>query len=1022
MKAIIRNHICLALLALPAVAQESSPTSPELEKAIAVEELEHDLRGAAELYGHLAAATNISKELRARANLRLGLAYRKLGDEAKALAALKLAANGEGDAAKNAAAALEGGVAKPKEDLELQKQAQAALGRASQSLLGLKGLQYIEHYQIYLGCWSPAAEDLVWLGSAAVPTIRREMEEWFSEDHFSHLTNGTRINGVALPAQFGSTFHAHMASILWEIGSPEARAYLSELASSPDLNRSMAAARGLVECGALKPSMIELYVELVTNPKAPIQVVRMANSAAAQTNPRRTPILAELSAAQFLSLVNTVPHAVAVDLWRKMDELRYPVKDLEDPERNLAGTLRSMLESPHPGLNQIGYKVLERYGLQSSSLRVLTLDFFDRYPAKFRLERARERQFIGGDGAGGARGAEAQTDEMQRFVDAVKRAGPRPEKQGNSTTQSTVIETISKVYLDYGDHHILPVVTILTENGYWNSKNVSSWLYANQAPELVRQVTQLMVTSSVFDGSARWLSEQEFGAGDVPGLIAAMERLRVKGLQYRRENPGESQYSGSTWNAWLRVLSELSRVNTSASQSYILSLANGEYEAVVSYMLSRSRDEGAHGMEPALRELLNSPAADSFPDSIPRFRTQALVRLVELGDVETMLKTEKWSTYELVGMDQIVPQLVGADDVQGSPLALISSYTTRKGKKTSVHGYSPPQLAKIWEHHLNQPNLFPDSNAFEFAGLAMRVHNATSPEVFQGVIEPACRAWIRRLEAKDISISKMEQRGLGTLQRFCLRPEIQSMFGNRGWEELLTRSFASETAQVAEGAVGGIQGKASMRWEPQVRSWLFDTEVGATALWSLTDLGVYLSDDEVKAIAAGDNKDLRDSLLDVLNQVAPDVPVEHLTPFLSDADEHSRRSACVALAKKLDAGAVPGLLSLLGDTEVKVRDAAKLALEQIRFYHDEKARWERFFQGQEVSTVGAAQRLLQQAGEGQPTEQRVLAIRSLGTLGTPEVLPFLIDWVASGPPEVISAAKSAIERIHLAGGAKADVK
>lgn len=150
--------------------------------------------------------------------------------------------------------------------------------------------------------------------------------------------------------------------------------------------------------------------------------------------------------------------------------------------------------------------------------------------------------------------------------------------------------------------------------------------------------------------------------------------------------------------------------------------------------------------------------------------------------------------------------------------------------------------------------------------------------------------------------------------------------------------------------------------------------------------------------------------------------VELVFPLLSDSGGGIRTLACQMLAHRLDAKAVPALLNVLGDGNEAVRTAAKEALEQIRFYHDEKARWERFFNGQEVSMVGAAQRLLQQAAPDQPLAQRLLAIRSLGTLGTPEVLPFLIDWIAQGSPEVGLAAKKAMDQIHLAGGAAVDVK
>lgn len=1036
MKSIIRNHICLGLLAFPAFAQEAPVTSPAFEKAVAVEELEHDLRGAAELYEHLAAATNTSKELRARANLRLGLAYRKLGDEQKALAALKLAASGKGSVSKQAALAIGQGVGDPAENQELQFQAAAALKRAETAFRESANLQYSEQHGIYLGGWSAAGEDLVWLGASAVPTIRMGYEmtpTTVSQDTFVYVgPDGKPVPKDSIPNSSSKAadsrnfrneilkpaYRAYLASILWEIGSPEAREFLSELGTSSDSSRSMAAARGLLECGQLNPGMIELYLELVSNPKVPIQVVRTANSAAARTNPRRGPILTQLSAEQFLSLVNAVPQAVAVDLWRKLDGLGYKILDLENPSLNLAETIRSMLDSAHPGLNQIGFKVLGRYGLYSPDLRILTLDFLDRVPDGFKLTSFRSR-----------RGAvppviepSLRERELAHFTEAIVRVGHKPGKQSGQTIQAKVVESLGRIYFEQVGPMVLPVIMKMAENNYLDFDRVSKWLRQDGQSVQASDVTKLMVSSAVFDHSAHWFSLQELDGQHVPGLKAAMERLRAQGVKDRQQDPDGSMYSGTSWSLWLRFLEVLSHVDSPNARSYMVELAESEYQAVVSYVLSRSRDDGAQGFEPLLRKLLHSQARHSNPKTVPHSRTQVLVRLVELGDMETMMNPAAWSGFELVAMDRVKTQLSGVDASLRSPLSLISHVIRTKGGREGVHGYTASQMATLWTHHLANPELLPNSNAFEFVGTALRLGSSTSPMVFDGITVPATEAWIRRLEAKDFPTSKAELYGLQSLQSYCMDSDVQAKFAGEKWVELLALSFDSGNADVAEGAIRSIVDKHNLRWEPRVRSWLFDPKVGATALWSLDDLGAKLTDAEVQAIAASDNKDLRKSCLNRLNVMAPDVPVEHVRPFLEDSDSDVRYAACVALAEKLDSGAVPGLLSLLGDNEEKVRLAAKSALEQIRFYHDEKARWERFFQGQEVSTVGAAQRLLQQAAPDQPLAQRVLAIRALGTLGTPEVLPFLIDWVAQGPPEVASAAKSAIERIHLAGGATVDVK
>jgi hypothetical protein len=69
--------------------------------------------------------------------------------------------------------------------------------------------------------------------------------------------------------------------------------------------------------------------------------------------------------------------------------------------------------------------------------------------------------------------------------------------------------------------------------------------------------------------------------------------------------------------------------------------------------------------------------------------------------------------------------------------------------------------------------------------------------------------------------------------------------------------------------------------------------------------------------------------------------------------------------------------------------------------------------GLDASPTSAVEKLLLQSKPGAPPEQRLLAIRSLGTLGVPEALPFLIEWTQDVDANVAKAAKDAITQIHL---------
>lgn len=128
---------------------------------------------------------------------------------------------------------------------------------------------------------------------------------------------------------------------------------------------------------------------------------------------------------------------------------------------------------------------------------------------------------------------------------------------------------------------------------------------------------------------------------------------------------------------------------------------------------------------------------------------------------------------------------------------------------------------------------------------------------------------------------------------------------------------------------------------------------------------------------------------------------------------NDRDSIAQYLGAKVAVEAVPALLLLLQDPERYVREHAAEALTRIRFHHEQQAYWDRIVKGLDASPASAAEKLLLQAKPGAGKDQRVLAITSLGTLGVPEALPFLIEWTQDADADVAKAAKDAITAIHL---------
>lgn len=133
-----------------------------------------------------------------------------------------------------------------------------------------------------------------------------------------------------------------------------------------------------------------------------------------------------------------------------------------------------------------------------------------------------------------------------------------------------------------------------------------------------------------------------------------------------------------------------------------------------------------------------------------------------------------------------------------------------------------------------------------------------------------------------------------------------------------------------------------------------------------------------------------------------------LLPKHSDPDKVVRY-----LGDKFAVEAVPALLQLLQHEDSHLRQVASEALLKIRTVHEQKSYWDRITKGLDASPTSAVEKLLLQAKPGAPAEQRLLAITSLGTLGVPEALPFLIEWTQDADGNVAKAAKAAITQIHL---------
>lgn len=152
-----------------------------------------------------------------------------------------------------------------------------------------------------------------------------------------------------------------------------------------------------------------------------------------------------------------------------------------------------------------------------------------------------------------------------------------------------------------------------------------------------------------------------------------------------------------------------------------------------------------------------------------------------------------------------------------------------------------------------------------------------------------------------------------------------------------------------------------------------------------------------------------------IDQKNPEIQnLEHILPFLQDSDSSIVLTALRGFRRHLDAKHVPALVELTRSTHEDIRKSAQEILDAIRYYHEQKAFWERWLVHSGLG-ASAAEALVRQASPQEEKPIRLAAIASLGTLGDPEALPFLIHLMKDQDPEIAGAAKEAVVRINQRG-------
>jgi len=165
--------------------------------------------------------------------------------------------------------------------------------------------------------------------------------------------------------------------------------------------------------------------------------------------------------------------------------------------------------------------------------------------------------------------------------------------------------------------------------------------------------------------------------------------------------------------------------------------------------------------------------------------------------------------------------------------------------------------------------------------------------------------------------------------------------------------------------------------------------------------------DAVRPLAEDPEVSVRRSLAYPLARILP-ASKELMLVLLKDPDPQVSMKALSYLQPYLEPRDAPLLLKLCRSQDERLRKAARAALENLRFIQEQ----ERFWKSWGVRKgLGASplEVLFGQASPGNPRKTRLLALRSLGALGDPKALPFLIEQTKDKDPRIAAQAELSLQ-------------
>ncbi len=946
------THLSFALLLAAASPAQDLPLSPALERAIAADELEHDVPRAKELLRAVAEDAAQSDAVRRHAWLRLARLLWRTGEEAGD--ALAKAAVGEDAVAAAAREMLAQGKGDPEREAELLKRAAEAVEAA-------------------LGSWNEEGlrANALWFGAAAVPHAIRAFESSPSRSSMS-------IDGVNVHVS---------AALLWSLQGDSAGRFIREVLQSDDVERRHKVVSGL-------PLVATLPLERLDQ----LRVALRDADAAVVVRALRFGSMTSCQELLYLALdprdqVRGAAMAALVSWAVSRFRVASATEDVRADSEAIAAVLPRLLAATslddHRAAVQVAAlsSMFSRAGRASLAASLLAIDC----PTMGGLTFPQT----------GIDDWEGTTENAGVLRDVFVRLAP----VSGGRARETLARDLASAYLrSCWDRAALD--TALTALRHRFSDDVN-WVSRHATDADVGAVVAGLAGSDALRRVAPWLAQRDLPA-------AAFASLR------------DALSSAPNWQDDRALVLALGRTGHPDAAALLRSLPHpkADYANVVLQALtwnaSKRADAEAMG---ALRAQL----AASLPitETSPRPSIAAAVgTLVRLGDTDVVgMFADLASAFSWVtnanGVAQGVRVHVDASILPGSsgwperrtlgsPVAWLTHAQTNDGVVRWWHGYTAEQVRALWRRLL-APKDGEYGAAWDYAYAALQPlpdASGADPLLVQVVVE-AARARIAAVEemadAKELAVL------FGALEGGTLPESVRAPV-----RDLREAAFTARAEKARVAAIQSLAAPFDAADRAHLLRGLADESpaVSGAATRPFEENAVPVDREVVAAAFRSPSAQSRQGAFNLLRRVRDDVP-DILRGLVDDPDDAVRHEACRQLGESLRLDAVPALLAALKDSVGMVREAATQSLQAIRYYHDEKAHWDRVFDGRAGLTAqSAAAALLEQAKPGGDAATRVLAIRSLGVLAAPETQPFLIEWTKDADPDVAAAAREAVGRIH----------